>query len=114
MFAALANVIPFLGPILTLVAAGLVAAEESPGKLLGVVVFNLAYHNIESIVIQARIMAGAVGVPSVAVIIPLVIGYEVAGVAGMFLSVPTAVLLAEITREYRRQNDRRAVAGAAR
>jgi len=95
LFAALINVIPFLGAILTLIVAGLIAAIEAPGKLLGVLIFYLAYHNIEGALLQPRIMAPAVGVPGVAVIAALVIGYDVAGIVGMVIAVPTAVLIAE-------------------
>jgi len=95
LFAALINVIPFLGPILTLIVAGLIATIEAPGKLLGVVIFHLAYHNIEGALLQPRIMAHAVGVPGVTVIAALVIGYDVAGIVGMVIAVPTAVLIAE-------------------
>jgi predicted PurR-regulated permease PerM len=98
VFAAIANVIPFLGPILTLMAAGLVAATEAPDKLLGVVVFYLAYHNTESAWLQPRIMSSAVGVPGLTVIAALVLGNEIAGLAGMVFSVPTAVLIAELMK----------------
>jgi predicted PurR-regulated permease PerM len=93
VFAALINVIPFLGPILTLVVAGLIAATEAPGKLLGVVIFYLAYHNVEGAFLQPRIMSRAVNVPGVAIIVALLLGYELAGIVGMVFSVPTAVLL---------------------
>jgi predicted PurR-regulated permease PerM len=100
LFAAVINIIPVLGPFLTLVAAGLVAATNSPGKLLGVVIFYLAYHNAENVYLQPRVMSSAVGIPGVAVVAALVIGGEVAGIIGMALSVPTAVLIAEIKRQY--------------
>jgi predicted PurR-regulated permease PerM len=102
VFAAVINIIPVLGPILTLGAASLVALATAPGKLLGVVIFYLAYHNTEGIYLQPRIMASAVGMPAVAIVAALVIGDEVAGFIGMALAVPTAVLIAELKREYAR------------
>jgi predicted PurR-regulated permease PerM len=100
VFAAIINIIPVLGPVLTLLAAGLIAIIDSPGKLLGVVAFYLVYHNTEGIYLQPRIMKSAVGIPGVAVIAALLIGDEVAGFIGMALSVPTAVLLAEMKEHY--------------
>jgi predicted PurR-regulated permease PerM len=96
VFAALINVIPFLGPILTLIAAGGIAAMETPGKLPGVIIFYLAYHNIEGVFLQPKIMSHAVGVPGLTVIAALVIGYQIAGIVGMIVAVPTAVLIAEL------------------
>jgi len=100
LFAAIINIIPVLGPVLTLLAAGLIALIDSPGKLVGVVAFYLVYHNTEGIFLQPRIMKSAVGIPGVAVIAALIIGDEVAGFVGMALSVPTAVLLAESKNHY--------------
>lgn len=96
VFAAVINIIPFLGPILTLVVAGLVAAIQAPSKLLAVVIFYLVYHNIEGTLLQPRIMSRAVGVPGVTVVVSLLVGYEIAGIVGMLVSVPTAVLIAEL------------------
>ena len=100
VFAGVINVIPVLGPILTLVAAGLIAAIDAPGKLVGVVIFYLVYHNVEGVFLQPRIMSAAVGIPAVAVVLALVIGDEVAGIVGMAFSVPTAVLVAELKNRY--------------
>jgi predicted PurR-regulated permease PerM len=96
VFAAVINVIPFLGPILTLIVAGLIAAAEAPGKLPGVIIFYLVYHNVEGILLQPRIMSHAVGVPGVTVVVALLVGWELAGIVGMLVSVPTAVLIAEL------------------
>ncbi len=100
VFAGVVNIIPVLGPILTLLAASVVAVTTSPGKLLGVVIFYLAYHNTEGAYLQPRIMSSAVGIPGAAVIVALVIGDAVAGIVGMLVSVPTAVLLATLKRHY--------------
>jgi len=96
VFAAVINVVPFLGPILTLVVAGAIASIEAPRKLLGVAIFYLAYHNVEGAILQPRIMSHAVGVPGVTVVMALVVGYEIAGIVGMVIAVPTAVLIAEL------------------
>jgi len=100
VFAGIVNIIPVLGPILTLIAASVVAVTSSPGKLLGVVIFYLVYHNTEGAYLQPRIMSSAVGIPGAAVIIALVIGDAVAGIVGMLVSVPTAVLLATLKHHY--------------
>lgn len=100
VFAAFINIIPVLGPVLTLLVAGLVAVTTSPGKLLAVVIFYLVYHNIEGAVLQPRIMAAAVGLPGVAVVAALMIGDEIAGFVGMAFSVPTAVLVAALKNHY--------------
>ncbi len=102
IFAALINIIPVLGPIVTVVVAGLTAAIDSTTKLLGVVIFYVIYHSVESSVLSPRIMEARVEIPAVVVLVALVIGEEVAGIVGLLVSVPTAVGIAVLIDEYRR------------
>ena len=100
LLAAIFNIIPVLGPVLTLVAAGLVAALDGFGKVLGVTIFYLVYHNLENAFLNPRIMKSRVHLPAVTIIISLVIGEAVAGIVGVLIAVPTAALISEIVREY--------------
>lgn len=100
VLAGLFNIIPVLGPILTLIVAGLVAAIDSLGKLVGVVIFYLIYHNLENAFLTPRIMESRVHLPAVAVIVALVVGDAFAGIVGILIAVPTAALVAVIIDEY--------------
>lgn len=100
LLAAIFNIIPVLGPVLTLISAGLVAALDSFGKVLGVTAFYLIYHNLESIFLQPRIMKARVHLPAVAIVVAIVIGDAVAGVLGVIIAVPTAALISELISEY--------------
>ncbi|MEO8724624.1 MAG: AI-2E family transporter [Acidobacteriaceae bacterium] len=100
------NIIPVLGPVLTLITAGLVAAIDSPGKLIGVVIFYLVYHNMENAFINPKIMAHEVRIPPIAVIVALVIGDGLAGIAGMLIAVPVAVLVSVVIKEYVEQRQK--------
>jgi predicted PurR-regulated permease PerM len=100
LLAAIFNIIPVLGPVLTLVVAGLVAALDGFGKVLGVTIFYLVYHNLENAFLNPRIMKSRVHLPAVTIIISLVIGDAVAGIVGVLIAVPTAALISEIIREY--------------
>ncbi|HOK44843.1 MAG TPA: AI-2E family transporter [Bryobacteraceae bacterium] len=100
VFAGVANIIPQLGPILTVIIAGLVAAIDSFAKLLGVVIFYFAYQQVENAFLTPRIMKRQVELSSTAVIVALLIGAELGGIAGALISVPSAVLAAELADEY--------------
>jgi predicted PurR-regulated permease PerM len=100
VFAGLANFIPILGPIATVVIAGLVAALDSWTKVLGVVIFYLVYQQVENAYLTPRIMRAAVDLPGVTVIVALTIGGELAGLLGAIIAVPTAALIATVIREY--------------
>ncbi len=100
VFAGFANVIPVLGPIITVIVAGLVAAMDSFTKLMGVVIFFIIYHNVENAVLNPRIMESKVDIPAVTIIVALIVGEEFAGVIGMLIAVPTAVLISVLISEY--------------
>jgi len=100
LLAAIFNIIPVLGPVLTLVAAGLVAALDGFGKVVGVTIFYLVYHNLENAFLNPRIMKSRVHLPAVAIIVSIVIGDAIAGIVGVLIAVPTAALIAEIVNEY--------------
>jgi predicted PurR-regulated permease PerM len=100
IFAGLINVIPVLGPIITVVVAGVVAAIGSYQKLLGVVIFYVVYHNVEGAFLEPRVMQAKVHIPALAVMVALVVGDAVAGIVGILVSVPSAVLVAVVVDEY--------------
>ncbi|HEX8926455.1 MAG TPA: AI-2E family transporter, partial [Terriglobales bacterium] len=100
LFAALANFVPILGPIVTVILAGAVAAMDSWMKLLGVIVFYLVYQQIENSYLTPHIMKSTVELPAVSVIVALAIGGALAGIPGAMIAVPTAALIATIVSEY--------------
>jgi predicted PurR-regulated permease PerM len=100
LFAGLANFVPILGPIATVVLAGAVAAMDSWMKLVGVLVFYFAYQQVESAYLTPYIMKNTVELPAVSVILALAIGGALAGVPGAIIAVPTAALVATIVNEY--------------
>lgn len=100
IFAGLVNFIPVVGPVITLIVAGTVAALQSTTKLIGVAIFYIVYHNTENIFVTPRVMRHAVRISAAAVVAALVIGDVLAGVVGMLISVPTAVLVKALLEEY--------------
>jgi len=100
VFAGLANFVPILGPIATVVVAGVVAALDSWTKVLGVVIFYAVYQQVENAYLTPKIMRTAVDLPGIAVIVALTVGGELAGLLGAIVAVPTAALVATIMEEY--------------
>jgi predicted PurR-regulated permease PerM len=100
VFAGVANFIPILGPIATVVVASAVAALDSWTKVLGVLIFYLVYQQVENSYLTPRIMKSSVGLPAVAVIVALAVGGELAGILGAIVAVPTAALVSTVLNEY--------------
>jgi predicted PurR-regulated permease PerM len=100
LLAGLLNIVPIVGPAVAITLAGLVALVDSPAKLLGVLIFFVAYQQLENAFLTPRIMKLSVDLPALAVIIALMIGGALAGILGALIAVPTAALCAEIIQEY--------------
>lgn len=100
LFAGIANLVPLLGPLATVILAGLVAATQSWWDVLGVIIFYLVYQQVENAFLTPRIMKSQVQLPSAIVIVALLVGGERAGVAGALVAVPSSVLVAELAEEY--------------
>jgi predicted PurR-regulated permease PerM len=96
----LLNIIPVLGAAVCIVLALLAAAVDSWGRVVGVGVFYLIYLQVENSFLTPRIMKSSVDLPGLAIIVALLLGSALEGVAGALVSVPTAVLVAVLIDEY--------------
>jgi predicted PurR-regulated permease PerM len=96
----LLNIIPVLGAAICIALALVVAAIDSWGSALGVAIFYLIYLQVENSYLTPRIMRNRVNLPGLAILVALVLGSALEGVLGAMVSVPTAVLVAELLDEY--------------
>lgn len=86
------NLVPVIGPLLAAVPVVTVAAFESWGLVLGVVVVQLAAQQVESSLIGPLLEGRAVRLPPAVVVLAVALGSAVAGIAGLLISVPVAGL----------------------
>jgi predicted PurR-regulated permease PerM len=96
----LLNIIPVMGAAASIALTLLVAAVDSWGRVLGVLIFYLVYLQVENSYLVPRIMGNRVGLPGLGILVALLLGSEVAGVVGAIVSVPTAVLVSVLLDEY--------------
>ncbi|HUY82489.1 MAG TPA: AI-2E family transporter [Acidobacteriaceae bacterium] len=94
------NVIPVVGALISVSLVLLVAAIDSWGRVVGVLIFYGIYAQIENSFLTPRIMQTSVDLAGLAVLIALLLGSALAGVVGALVSVPTAVLVAVLLNEY--------------
>jgi predicted PurR-regulated permease PerM len=99
------NIVPVLGAVITLVLAVIVAAVDSWGRVIGVVIFYGVYLQVENSFLVPRIMRTRVDLPALAILVALLLGFALEGVLGALVAVPTAVLVAVLLQEYLVQKD---------
>jgi predicted PurR-regulated permease PerM len=100
VFCGLANIVPIIGPLVSVGLAVIVAAFDSWTKAIGVLIFYVIYQQVENAFLTPKIMKSTVDLPALAVIIALALGGSLAGVLGALVAVPTAALVAVIIDEY--------------
>jgi len=86
--AALLEFIPVFGPLLSAVGVILVAGLAGYPHLIWILLFIIGYRIFQDYVLGPRLMGTGVGVHPILVLFGLLAGAEVAGVPGIFLSVP--------------------------
>ena len=100
--AGLFEIVPMIGPVLAFTPAVLVALAADPSKALIVLVYAIIIQQIESQILVPRVMRHAVGVSPLTVLLGILAGAALAGLAGAFLAVPLAaaaqVILAHVLR----------------
>jgi predicted PurR-regulated permease PerM len=99
LIAAIGEMIPIVGPILSAIPAVAVALSVSPTLALGVSIFFVGQQQLENHLLVPKIMQRQVGISPVFVIIALLIGGSLLGVMGAILAVPTAAILQVLFEE---------------
>ncbi|MEK7642899.1 MAG: AI-2E family transporter [Patescibacteria group bacterium] len=95
VLSAVFEVIPYFGPIMAAIPAIVVASIQQP--LLGLLVAGIYFivQQMENHLIYPQVVRKTVGVPPLLAIIALMIGGKLAGVLGIIIAVPLAVILIE-------------------
>jgi predicted PurR-regulated permease PerM len=96
---AFAALIPGIGPFIAAIPSillGFVAGTETG---IAATIFTLAWSQIENNVIVPRVMSHAVKLNPLVVLVALLAGYELLGIAGALLAVPLAASVAVIVDE---------------
>ncbi len=107
------NIIPIAGAVVTVGLVAAVAALDSWTKMAGVLIFYGIYVNVENAYLTPRIMRSSVNLMGLTVLIALLAGSALAGIAGALVAVPTAALVAVLMDEYMVQKDAPASSPAA-
>lgn len=99
LISAIGELIPIVGPILAAIPAVLVAGTVSYQKALAVVAFFVVQQQIENHVLVPKVMERQVGVSAIIVIVSVLVGGKLLGIAGVLLAVPSAAILQVLVME---------------
>ncbi len=94
------EVVPTVGPVLAAVPAVILTFVQAPSLGLWVILAYIIIQQLENHILVPIVMGRTVGLNPVVVILSLLIGFKLAGIVGMILSVPVAAIIVEILDEF--------------
>ncbi len=100
LIAGLFEIVPYIGPFLSAVPAIFIALIQNPSLIIPVVILYLLVHEVEGYVLVPKIMQKTVGVSPLVVMIALLVGYQLAGIIGLLISVPIAAAITVAVNEF--------------
>lgn len=92
LIAGVLEIVPYLGPILSVVPAFLIGLAQSPVIGLSVLALYLFIQQIENNILVPKIMQRVTGLNPVISILALLVGLKAGGVAGAVLAIPLTMM----------------------
>lgn len=96
LIAGIFEILPFVGPIIGMVPAVLVAVIERPILGLWTLLLFIGIQQVENAVLVPRISGKAVELHPALIVLVLIIGSQVAGLAGAILAVPVTAIIRDV------------------
>ncbi len=101
------EIVPVVGPVISAIPGVIFAFLQSPAMGVWILVFYVVVQQIESQIFAPLILGKTLGLNPVTVIVSLLIGGKIAGLLGILLSVPVAVVIVEILDDVARHKENR-------
>ncbi len=96
----LLEMVPYAGPTMAALPAIALGLLVSPWLGAAVVLLYFVIQQVQNHIVVPQVMRRTVGLNPVAVILALLIGAKIAGIAGILLAVPSAAALSVFTDEF--------------
>lgn len=100
LLAALAEFIPYIGPVFAAIPAVALAFADAPLKGLVAIILYIVVQQLENNLLVPKIMQRAIGLNPIVSIVSLLIGARVGGVIGAVLAIPLATAIAVFVTDY--------------
>ena len=100
LLAGIFEFIPLVGPLLLAIVAAVIAALHDPMLAVWVLVFLAILRAVEDYVIYPRLIGRNIHLHPLVVVIAVLAGVELGGVAGIFIAIPTVAVLSVAVRHW--------------
>lgn len=108
------EIIPIAGPVISAIPGIVLAFAQSPTLGLWVLIFYIVVQQLENHILTPLILGKTLGLNPIIVILAILVGGQMAGILGIIISVPVAVVIVEILDDLARQKeDRKTASGVS-
>jgi predicted PurR-regulated permease PerM len=98
ILAGLFEIIPYFGPVLAAVPATVIGFGTSPVMGFAVLLLSFLIQQLENYIFVPKVMEKSAGVSPIITLIALAIGFRVAGITGVVISVPVVITIQVLFR----------------
>lgn len=103
IFASIFEIIPVFGPILAAIPAVTLTFIQSPALGFLALGLYIVIQQFESHLIYPLVVRKIVGMPPLISILFLIVGYRMAGLLGIILAIPAAVVIMEVIEDFEKK-----------
>nr|AKQ03471.1 hypothetical protein [uncultured Microgenomates bacterium Rifle_16ft_4_minimus_38077] len=100
ILAGLLEIVPYFGPVLSAVPAVLIGFGTSALTGFATAALYFLVQQLENYILVPKIMEKSVGVNPIITLLALAIGFRLAGVFGIIISVPLVITIQVLSKEY--------------
>lgn len=100
MITCVADIVPYVGPLMGLIPAFVFAFIDSPIKALWIFILYILIQWVENNIVGPKILSKETGFHPIVVLFLLILGAALFGFLGMILSVPIALVIKTVYNEY--------------
>lgn len=87
------NLAPTFGPIAGAAIGGFILLLVNPWSALWFLIFTLVLQTFDGYILKPRLFGGSLGVPSIWILVSIIVGGRMFGVAGILLGIPFAAIV---------------------
>lgn len=87
------NLAPTFGPIVGDIIGGFILVLVNPFYALWFIIFTVILQTIDGYILKPKLFGGSLGVPGVWILISIIVGSRILGVAGILLAIPFAAIV---------------------
>ena len=94
------NLIPTFGPIIGAVIGGVLLVLTNPVQALIFLIFTVILQTFDGYILKPKMFGDTFGVPAVWILVSIIVGGKIFGIAGIVLAIPFAAIVSFIYEEH--------------